>query len=59
MGEYLTVEEIAEKLRLPVESVRHWLRSGKLKGIKFGKVWRIPTENYNAFVKQCSEESKI
>lgn len=37
-----TPEEVADKLRLSVETVRRWLRSGRLKGKKLGpKTWRI------------------
>ena len=45
-GERLyTVKEVAERLRLNPETVRVWLRSGKLKGILIGgrkSGYRIP-----------------
>ena len=37
----LTPEETAELLRVSSKTVRDWLRSGKLKGIKIGRQWRI------------------
>jgi len=40
-----TVAEVAERLRLHQQTVRDWLRSGKLKGIRLGGTkagWRIP-----------------
>jgi len=40
--ELLTVEETAARLKVDVETVRRWLRSGQLRGLKFGRMWRIP-----------------
>jgi len=40
--EYLTVEETARRLKVDAETVRRWLRDGALRGLKFGRVWRIP-----------------
>ena len=39
---YLTPEEVAEILRVDRRTVYEWLRSGKLKAIRFGRTWRIP-----------------
>jgi excisionase family DNA binding protein len=41
----LSVDEVAERLRLGVVTVRRWLRSGRLKGVRIGSAragWRIP-----------------
>ena len=43
--ELLTVDEVAEILYLGKNTVYNLLRSGELKGIKFGKIWRIPKES--------------
>jgi excisionase family DNA binding protein len=42
---HLTVEQVAERLALSEETVRRWLRSGKLKGVRIGERrsgWRVP-----------------
>lgn len=42
-----TVPEVADRLRLHQQTVREWLRLGKLKGIRLGGTkagWRIPAE---------------
>ncbi len=44
MERLLTPEEVAERLRLSVITVKKWLREGKLKGVKVGKLWRVPEE---------------
>ena len=33
----LTVQEVAAKLKLNPETVRRWLREGRLRGVKFGR----------------------
>ena len=43
--QYLTVEQAAQHLSLSEETIRRWLRSGKLKGARIGVEragWRIP-----------------
>jgi excisionase family DNA binding protein len=42
---FLTVPEAADMLRIAPETVRRWLRSGRLKGVSLGSDragWRIP-----------------
>ena len=44
-GRVLTVSEVADRLRLKPETVRRWLRSGKLRGVSLGSDsagWRVP-----------------
>lgn len=43
--ELLTVDEVMEVLCLGKNTVYNLLRSGELRGIKFGRVWRIPKDN--------------
>jgi excisionase family DNA binding protein len=38
---FLTVKEVAHKLSIKPKTVRKWLREGKLKGVKLGRLWRI------------------
>jgi excisionase family DNA binding protein len=38
----LTAEEAAEVLRVHQNTIKRWLREGKLKGIQVGRAWRIP-----------------
>lgn len=44
--ELLTVEEVASKIKATPTTVRRWLHSGKLRGVRLGGTklgWRIPT----------------
>ncbi len=38
---YLTPEDIARRLHVSTITVGKWLRSGKLKGFKAGRLWRV------------------
>jgi excisionase family DNA binding protein len=40
--EILTVEEAAARLKVEANTVRRMLKSGRLRGRKLGKAWRIP-----------------
>jgi len=35
----LTPEEVAEHLAVSPKSIRKWLREGKLKGVRVGRLW--------------------
>lgn len=48
--EIYTVEEVSEKIKIPVETLRKYLRNGKLKGAKIGKHWRITDEQLKEFI---------
>ena len=37
-----TVEETAEFLKIHKNTIQKWLMSGKIKGAKVGREWRIP-----------------
>jgi excisionase family DNA binding protein len=51
MEKLLTPEEVAEKLSIKFRTVHGWLRTGKLKGVKVGRLWRIREEDLEEFVK--------
>jgi excisionase family DNA binding protein len=49
---YYTPEEVAELLRVKRKHVLDLLRSGRLKGVKVGKFWRIRKTDLQAFLKE-------
>lgn len=55
MNNLLTLEEVATRLRVKVKTVRAWLQRGRLRGIKAGRLWRVPTDALEAFVKESTE----
>lgn len=50
--EPLTVEEIAQQLRVHVETVRNWIRSGELDAIDLGGKYRIYRTDLNKFLER-------
>lgn len=43
--EYLTVEEVAGRLKVKEKTVREWIARGMLEAYKIGKVWRIRSDH--------------
>jgi excisionase family DNA binding protein len=49
----LTVEETAQQLSLSTETIRRWLRDGRLRGVRLGERragWRIAERDLAAFI---------
>ena len=46
----LTPEEVAARLAVSPKSIREWLRSRKLKGVKAGRLWRVKEDEIEAFL---------
>lgn len=49
-GEFLSVEEVADHLRVSTKTVRALLAGGKLVGHKVGRSWRISTAALGDFL---------
>jgi excisionase family DNA binding protein len=47
---YYSTEDVAEILGFKEKTVREWLRTGKLKGKKVGRVWRIKESDLEEFI---------
>jgi excisionase family DNA binding protein len=50
--EWLTVEEIAQELKMHVDTVRGWIRDGKLRATRFGRDYRIKRKDFDKFVEE-------
>jgi excisionase family DNA binding protein len=40
----LTVEEVSKIIQIHPMTIRLWLREGRIKGTRLGRVWRISEE---------------
>jgi len=49
---FYTIKEVAELLKVSDGGVRKWLKTGKLKGIKLGRIWRIKNSDPEEFVNE-------
>jgi excisionase family DNA binding protein len=43
--EYLTVEEVAGRLKVKEKTVREWIATGMLQAYKIGRIWRIRSDH--------------
>jgi DNA (cytosine-5)-methyltransferase 1 len=50
MEEMLTTKEVAQKLRLSVETVKKMLREGILPGHKVGRKWLVSSEELTQYL---------
>ncbi len=46
----LTPAQVAEQLQMETATVQGWLRTGRLKGVKIGRYWRISPEALREFI---------
>lgn len=49
-NELLTIEEVAELLRVSPYTVRKYLRQGQFPGIKVGGQWRVRKTDLEAYI---------
>jgi acetyl-CoA synthetase len=47
-----TIAEVAEKLKVTTKTVRQWLQRGQMRGIKAGKLWRVPESAVDEFLQR-------
>jgi excisionase family DNA binding protein len=50
MDKLLTPKDAAERLAVSPKSIRAWLRQGKLRGVRAGRLWRIRERDLEAFL---------
>ena len=56
--EYITTNEAAEIARVTPTTIRAWLKSGRLRGVKFGQQWLTRQEWINALAGEYTTEEK-
>ena len=54
----LTPNEVATELNVKKATVMKWLREGTLRGLKFGRLWRVKEEDFQKFIEERSQESR-
>ncbi len=47
---FYTVAELAKVARVSPAAVRYWLRTGRLRGVRLGRAWRIRQADAEAFL---------
>jgi len=53
-GQYNTIEEVADRLQVSDQTIRRWIKSGRLPAYKPGREWRIATDDLERFLEARS-----
>jgi excisionase family DNA binding protein len=61
MDTFLKVEDVAERLQVHEETVRRWLREGRLEGYRISRRggWRVKPESVIKMLEAMSAEGKL
>jgi excisionase family DNA binding protein len=59
MEELFTPEETAAKLKVPMRTVKRWLQSGRLQGVKAGRKWRVREDAVEAFLEASKDVGQM
>ena len=46
----MTLHDVAAKLQVKEETIRHWIRDGKLRAVNLGKEWRVAVVDLERFL---------
>jgi excisionase family DNA binding protein len=46
----MTPAQVAKSLQVKERTVSQWLKTGKLRGTKIGRLWRVPEDSLNEFL---------
>ena len=52
IGQFQTVKDVADMLKVGEATVRRWIRDGELRAIDIGRGWRIAPEDLDDFLRQ-------
>jgi len=58
MEDLLTVEQAAAKLQIAPKTLKDWLRAGRIKGVRLGKLWRLKESDLEAFINKSADEDR-
>ena len=58
-SEFLTAEEVAEYLRLPLSTVYKLVQDKRLPGFKVGKHWRFRKDSIQKWIKDQEQSASI
>ena len=59
LSKILTIDEVAEYLKIPKKTVYQMTRSGELPAFKAGKHWRVPQSELDAWITRQLPKSEV
>jgi excisionase family DNA binding protein len=57
MEDWMTLSEASQVLRLAPDTLRRWIRQGKLHGRKLGRAWRVQRAEVEQLLREQSSEA--
>ena len=57
-NEFITIEELSEKLNIKKATLYKWVQNGKLPAIKFGNLWRFKRKDIESWIEEQENNSK-
>ena len=58
MSKLLTLKEVSEKLRLHINTIREYVKEGKIPAIQFDRAWRVDEADLEEFVRSRKQRVK-
>ncbi|MBP2147235.1 excisionase family DNA binding protein [Methanofollis sp. W23] len=49
---WVTPNVVGAELGVHPQTVRRWIKQGKIRGIKYGRQWRVPFEEFERIVRE-------
>ena len=59
MTDYLSAQQVADRLNLSIRTIRSHIKSGKLKSVKVGRLRRVAEEDLEAFIGRRDQRKEI
>lgn len=59
MARILTVKQAAELLQADADTVREWLRRGRIPGRRIGREWRISEDALQDWLKGAGPQARV
>jgi excisionase family DNA binding protein len=59
MTDYLSAQQVADRLNISIRSVRNYIKSGKLESVKIGRLRRVAEEDLEAFIGRRNQRKEI
>ena len=58
MVKFYTTDEVGAALQLAKKTLNNMLNDGRIKGVKFGRYWRIPAPEFDRICREGIQEKK-
>ena len=59
MPKLLSLKEVSEVLKLNINTVRRYVREGKIRAAKFGRIYRVREEALEEFIKKQEKSGGV